>query len=238
MWLTEKIQSKIIRIEDKNPFVDANLCLMKETIKVIIADECQAVLDRLSAVAIAGNDIKVLGQAYNGHHAFKVLELNQLDTDIVILDVGIPGMSRLGTVREIKAEFPHIEILVLSSYRDEAFIRQVMVADATGCVLKNKASDELVNAIRVAHRGEGYFGTEMPKLNALDKSSKKACKLTKREKEVLSLIGQGMTTKEMSKMLFIAATTVDTHRRHLIDKLGVKNSKELILHVAKNGVPA
>ena len=215
----------------------------KEKIKVIIADDHHMVLDGLEALIKTTDDIEVIGLAYNGHHAFKILELNQLDVDIAVLDIDMPVQDGLETTRKIRAEYPNIKVLILTMHNNESYIKEIIAAGASGYILKNKGSNELVNAIRAIHAGEEYFSKAVT--DTLIKSiqeSKKAkpnpqVKLTKREKEVLTLIGEGLTTKEMSKKLFIADTTIETHRRNLLDKLGVKNSKELILYVAKNGVP-
>ncbi|EAY30866.1 response regulator transcription factor [Microscilla marina] len=212
----------------------------KEKIKVIIADDHHMVLEGLEALIKVTNDIEVIGLAYNGHHAFKLLELNQLDVDIAVLDVDMPVQDGLETTRKIRTEYPNIKVLILTMHNNESYIKEIIAAGASGYILKNRGASELVNAIRTIYAGEEYFSKAVT--DTLIKSiqeSKKAkpnpqVKLTKREKEVLALIGKGMTTKEISKQLFIADTTVETHRRNLIDKLEVKNSKELILYVAKN----
>lgn len=216
---------------------------MKDTIKVIIADDHHIVLDGLESLIKATEDIEVIGLAYNGHHAFKILELNQLDVDIAILDIEMPVMDGLEATRKIKAEYPNIKVLILTMYNDKSFIKEIIAAGASGYILKNKGSNELVNAIRAIYQGEEYFSKSVTdtliKSIQEEKQDKKktASKLTKREREVLELIGKGMTSKEVSDELCIATTTVETHRRHLIDKLDVKNSKELILYVAKYGIP-
>jgi DNA-binding NarL/FixJ family response regulator len=215
----------------------------QEKIKVIIADDHHMVLDGLEALIQATDDIEVIGLAYNGHHAFKILELNQLDVDIAVLDIDMPVQNGLETTRKIKVEYPNIKVLILTMHNNESYIKEIIEAGASGYILKNRGASELVNAIRAIHSGEEYFSKAVT--DTLIKSiqeSKKAkpnpqVKLTKREKEVLALIGEGLTTKEIGKQLFIANTTVETHRRNLLDKLGKKNSKELLLYVAKNGVP-
>ncbi|WP_299458801.1 LuxR family transcriptional regulator [uncultured Microscilla sp.] len=216
----------------------------QKKIKVIIADDHHMVLDGLEALIKSTEDIEVIGLAYNGHHAFKLLELNQLDVDIAVLDIDMPVQDGLETTRKIRAEYPNIKVLILTMHNNESYIKETIAAGASGYILKNKGSNELVNAIRAIHSGEEYFSKAVT--DTLIKSiqeSKKAkpnpkVKLTKREKEVLALIGEGMTTKEISKQLFIANTTVETHRRNLIDKLGVKNSKELVLYAIKDGFSA
>ena len=215
---------------------------MKNTIKVVIADDHHIVLDGLESLIKATDDIEVIGLGYNGHHILKIVELNQLDVDVAVLDIEMPVMDGLEAARKIKAEYPNIKVLILTMYNDESYIREIIAAGASGYILKNKGSNELVNAIRAIHKGEEYFSKSVT--DTLIKSiqeerlgkKKNVSKLTEREKEVLELIGQGMTTKGISEELSIAATTVETHRRHLIDKLGVKNSKELMLYVAKHGV--
>jgi DNA-binding NarL/FixJ family response regulator len=215
----------------------------KEKIKVIIADDHHMVLDGLEALINTTDDIEVIGLAYNGHHAFKILDLNQLDVDVAILDIDMPVQDGLETTRKIRAEYPHIKVLILTMHNNESYIKEIIASGASGYILKNKGSNELINAIRTIHASEEYFSKAVT--DTLIKSIQESKKpkpnpkvtLTRREKMVLALIGEGLTTKEISKQMFISDTTVETYRRNLLDKLGMKNSKELILYVAKNGVP-
>lgn len=211
---------------------------MDNTIKVIIADNHRMMLDGLKAIINTSGGIKVTGMAYNGHHVLQLVEA-QPATDVVVLDVEMPVLGGLDTTKKIKERYPHIKVLALTMYSDNSYVTAMVQAGVSGYILKNKGSNELISAIRAVHKGETYFGKAIADIliQSLRKNKKvkQSNGLTKREKEVLSLIGEGLTAKEIAANLCIAPTTVETHRRHLIEKLGEKNTKHLIRYALKNG---
>lgn len=202
-----------------------------------MADDHRIVLEGLEALIKTTQDIKVVDLVRDGQQMLNLLA--QTPVDIALLDMEMPKMDGLDTTRMIKVKFPQVKVLILTMYNNETFIKEVMEAGASGYILKNKGSNELIQAIREIYAGKEYLGDAVKDTLVQSMIGKQTTsvltKLTKRETDVLTLIGQGLTTKQMSKQLEIADSTIETHRRNLIDKLGVSNSKELILYAIKNG---
>ncbi len=207
-------------------------------IKIMLADDHHVVLDGLTALIKATDDLEVVEVAYNGHHALKILETHQID--VAVLDIEMPVIDGLKATKEIKAKYPDIKVLILTMYNNERFIKEIIKSGASGYILKNKGGNELTEAIRAVHRGEEYFTQSVTDtlIEGLRKKKKGSFtpKLTTREKEVLFLIVEGNSSREISEKLFIAGTTVETHRRNLIEKLGVKGTKGLIRHAIEHNL--
>ncbi|MEM9547383.1 MAG: response regulator transcription factor [Bacteroidota bacterium] len=209
-------------------------------ISVIIADDHQIVVDGLVSILEMEADIDVVGTARNGNQVIQLL--TEQKVDVAILDIEMPGLTGVQLSEIIRDKYPSTQVLILSMYNTKNFVQQIINSGAKGYILKNKGKEELVKAIRYVHMGQGYVGQEITDvmMEALKEKSKPKKEpkfvLTKREKEVLALIAQGFSSIEIGKKLFIAPTTVDTHRRNLIDKLDVSNSKELIVFAIKNNL--
>lgn len=202
-------------------------------IKVIIADDHKIVVDGLVSILKEESDIEVVGTALNGEQVLDLAEKHPID--IAVLDIEMPGGPSGVELSEIfKVKYPDIKILILSMYKTENFVKKIIQAGAKGYIIKNKGGEELVKAIRYIYKGDSYIGQEITEVlmealrSTAEEKEKPQVKLTKREKEVLKLIAKGLTSKQIGMQLFIAASTVDTHRRNLIEKIGVENSKGLI----------
>jgi len=205
-------------------------------IKIIIADDHRIVLEGLSSLIEVADDIEIVGLASNGKEIMALL--NSQEVDIVVSDIDMPDMNGVEVARLIRNQFPKVKVLILSMYDSIGFIRKIIEIGAQGYILKNKGKEELINAIKTIHNGGEYFGREIEK--ALRESLKNknvfdTIKLTKREIDVLKLIAKGDTTPIISKKLFIAHSTVETHRRNLIEKTGVSNSKGLVKFAVEEG---
>lgn len=212
-----------------------------KTIKILIADDHAIVLDGLEALIKPTEDIEVIGRAHNGYHTLQILELNSSNIDIVVLDIEMPVMDGIEATKRIKISYPDIKILILTMSNNASTIHEVIQAGVSGYILKNRGSNELLSAIRAIYNGEEYFSksvtdTLIKSIQIKNRANKfSGPKLTKREAEVLKFIGQGLTSKQVAKNLHIATSTVETHRRNLLDKLGLKNSKELLRFAVANG---
>lgn len=210
---------------------------MKQPIKIIIADDHHIMLDGLAALIKATHDIEVTGIAYNGKHALQLVKQHP-EVDIAVLDIEMPVMDGIEATKKMRAQYPSVKVLVLTMHKDESFIRGIIEAGASGYILKKNSGNELVNAIRAVQAGEEYFSKSVTDvlIQGIQKRPPAAppTKLTNREKQVLCLIGEGMTTKEMSAELCIADATIETYRRNLLDKLGMKNSKGLVRYAVEN----
>lgn len=206
-------------------------------ITVLLADDHQIVLDGLRTMLEKEQNIEVVGLASNGHQALRIISGQKVD--IAVLDIEMPDMDGIEVTKKIRLEQPETKVLILSMYSNDTFIKKLIELGVSGYILKNQGQEELVTAINRVAIGDEYFGESVTK--AIIKGMKKSgieevsVKLTQREIEVLKLIGFGMSTPEIAEKLFIAHSTVETHRRNLIDKTGVANSKGLIRYALKNG---
>lgn len=207
-------------------------------INVVIADDHKIVVDGLISILKEEEDINVVGTAYNGQHVIDIVKKNKVD--IAVIDIEMPIMTGVQLSKYLNEHHPEVKVLILSMYKTQAFVEQIVSAGAKGYVLKNKGSEELVKAIRYIYDGQSYIGQEITDvlIEALKAKSEKVEQpkilFTKREKEILALIAEGLTSIKIGEKLFIAPSTVDTHRRNLIEKTGVANSKELIRFALEN----
>lgn len=205
-------------------------------INVLIADDHKIVLDGLSSIISSHEQMSVVCEATNGRQVLDMLATKEVD--VAVLDIEMPELNGVELTKIMVDKYPQIRILILTMYNEIGFIRRVIEAGAHGYVLKEHGKYELIEAILKIHSGEEYFGVDVA--NTLISSMKSTTingeiKLTKREIEVLKLIANGKTTPIISNELFIAHTTVETHRRNLIEKTGVSNSKGLVKFAIENG---
>jgi len=208
-------------------------------IKILLADDHSMFLDGLKSILKAEKDIKVIGIAVNGEEAVSFIEQNEVD--VAVLDINMPSVSGIEAARIISANST-TKILILSMHDDYEFIDEVIDAGCQGYILKNKGHEELINAIHRVHNGKPYFSKRITQKILEERMAPKKrvveplVKLTKREIEVLKLIAQEYTSPEIADKLFIVEATVNTHRRNLISKLGVRNSLGLVRYALKNNL--
>lgn len=205
-------------------------------IKIIIADDHEIVLDGLELVIKNDPNIEIVGRALTGKDVISIV--NVKDVNIVVLDINMPIMDGIETTKFLKKNHPEIKILILSMHEEISFIRSVFNAEANGYILKNKGKEELLNAIYSIHNGKDYFSEEVTQSIYATLKSKDVAgeiKLTEKEKQVLTYIGNGYTGPEIADKLNIAKTTFETHKRNLIEKTGVRNSNTLIKFAIENG---
>ena len=208
-------------------------------IKVLLADDHQIVLDGLSMLLEMEDDIELVAGVLDGDLVLSTLTKNEID--VAILDIEMPIKGGIETAKIIREKYPNTKVLILTMYNREEFITQLIQIGVSGYILKNRGKEELVSAIRKVYNGGEYFGDAVTKviitgIREKKNSFKHSIQLTRREEEVLKLIAQGLSTPQISEKLFIANSTVDTHRRNLIDKLDVPNSKALMKYAIENGL--
>lgn len=208
----------------------------KNAIKILIADDHQMLLDGLRSLLSTEENIHIVGEATHGSQVLDILGFHSVD--IAIIDITMPGMDGYQTVLEIKQKHPQTRIIMLSLHKEEDVIRKFMEAGVSGYVIKDRGSEELVKAINTVASGEEYWDPEVVKisLQSIRKpiASIAEAPLSPREKEVLCLIGNGLTTKKIAEKLFIADSTVETHRKNILSKLGCDTSKQLIINFQNN----
>lgn len=203
-------------------------------IKIIIADDHQIIIDGLRSLLIKEKDIEIVGEASNGKEVIDMIQ--KINVDLVVLDIDMPILSGVETTKIIKQKYPNIKVLILSMYNTERFIHNIIETGADGYILKNKGKEELTLAIKYILDGDEYFGREVEKTFRLSQRRKNnetdKVKLTKRETEVLKLIANGNTTPMISEKLLISHSTVETHRRNLIEKTGVEGGSKGLVRYA------
>jgi DNA-binding NarL/FixJ family response regulator len=192
--------------------------------KVFIVDDHYMVIEGIRSILQNEKDIEWMGHAMNASSCLAFLQ-RQLP-DVIFMDISIPDMNGIDLCKEVKDKYPAVFIIGLSTFNQQSFIQKMMENGASGYVLKNASSDELLEAISIVTRGKTYMSFEVAE--AMKNNPAANIVLTRREKEVLKLIAEGMTNNEIAQTLFISATTIDTHRKNLLAKFDAKNTALLI----------
>ena len=210
------------------------------SIRILIADDHGLMRAGLRAVLEDEPAIEVVGEASNGE---EVLHLTgELLPDIVLLDIGMPGIDGIEATRRLRRIYPQIQVLILTVYDEESLLREAIRAGASGYLIKRAAEDELLAAIQAVSRGDMYIHPAITRLLLKDLSpsisSKKDAldQLTPREFEVMGYIIRGFTNRQIAETLYISMRTVEGHRASLFGKLGLKNRVELVEFAEKHGL--
>ena len=204
-------------------------------INILIADDHAVVRRGLKQILSDTSDMVVAGEAVNGE---EVLSMVQSDTtDVVILDITMPGRSGVEVLRDLKSEYPHIPVLMLSMHPEEQFARRLLKEGASGYMTKETAPEELVQAVRKVHSGGRYVSACLAEQLALALSGTAIAaheSLSAREYQVLCMIGSGNTVSEIAGDLSLTVKTISTYRARLLDKMGMQKNAELIRYVIDN----
>lgn len=196
-------------------------------INVFIIDDHPMVIEGIKALLNATDGITVIGSATDAFAAMDFLKSN--NADVVLLDINLPEVSGLDLCPELKAKFPNIKILGLSTFKERSFISRMIAQGASGYVLKSASQEELIEAIQQAQAGKMYLSMEVAQIMVQAEAPQPQIPiLTTREKEVLALIAEGLTNNQIAAQLYISPLTVDSHRKNLLAKLGVKNTAAMI----------
>lgn len=194
-------------------------------IKIFIADDHYMVVEGIRSMLLQEKNIEWMGHAMTAASCMAFLYRQQ--PDVLLLDINMPDKSGIDLCKEIKAKYPDILIIGLSSFNQQSYIQKMMQNGASGYVLKNASREEIVNAIESVMNGDIFFSNEASVTMRENKDALIPV-ITRREKEVLQLIAEGLINKEIAEKLFISTTTVDTHRNSLLSKFDVKNTANLI----------
>lgn len=207
--------------------------------RILLVDDHQLVLDGLRNILDDVAEVHVVADANNGKQAIEILQ--NLRIQVVLMDIDMPEMGGIEATKLIKRKFPDIKILILSMHNEKGVIQTVIDAGADGYLLKNSSQNELVEGIKSVCQGKKFFTPEVTmtllKTNtemALGNDGEIIQNLTERELEILKLISEGLSNKEIGEKLFISHRTVDTHRTNLMKKLDVHNIAGLIRFALKN----
>lgn len=207
---------------------------------ILIVDDHQLVIDGLKSMLTKEEKLTVLSEANNGQQALDLIMANPSNYNMVITDVSMPLMSGIELCKVIKEKFPHIKVLVISMHNSITIVKDALAAEADGYMLKNTGQDELLKGINRILGDGTYFSQDilpiiMNQFNRGKTTFKAKDTLTEREKEILSLIVQEFTSKEIADKLFISKQTVDTHRINIMQKTDCKTLVGLIKFAIHNG---
>lgn len=209
-------------------------------IRVLLADDHRLVLEGFAFILQKEDDIEVVGKAANGKEALEIIGSSPVD--IAILDLDMPEMGGLKAARIILREYSKTKVMILTMHQNEELIEELISIGVSGFVLKNSERDEFINAIRTVHSGKKYYAENVSDAMMLSKSHQKThlingnISLTKRELQILKLIVDGLSTRQISEKLYIASSTVETHRRKILSKTKAGNSRNLIRIAIENGL--
>ena len=192
--------------------------------KVFIVDDHYMVIEGIRSLLQNEKKIEWMGHAMNASSCLACLKMQQ--PDVLLMDINLPDKSGIDLCKEVKDKYPSVFIVGLSTYNQQSFIEKMIDNGASGYVLKNATQEELMEGIETVMVGKLYFSEEAAQ--SLRKTHNEIPVLTRREKEVLGLIAEGMTNNEIALNLYISSTTVDTHRKNLLSKFEAKNTAALI----------
>ena len=201
-------------------------------IQTLIVDDHQIVLDGIRLMLASHENINVVAEAHNGQEAIDYVIDHQVD--IVVMDLNMPEVNGLEACKSIKKSNPHIKILILSMISEHKMIQRVMDIGANGYMLKNSGQEEIIDAILKVYNGTNHFDERIIQMMLHPQECKQIKNeslhpsLSRREKEILKLIIEEYTTGEIATKLFISFGTVESHRRNMISKLGVRNTAGLV----------
>ncbi|WP_139921439.1 response regulator transcription factor [Hymenobacter sp. DG01] len=213
-------------------------------IRIALADDHAIIRDGIRALLMGETDLQVAAEASNGRQLLELLAGNPVD--VVLLDINMPEMDGHETIRQLQQHHPGVRVLVLSMLSHEEYVNRMLEAGALGYVLKNVSKAEILFAIRSVAAGRRFLCTELG-VDLLHKlrgrgerqsagEEKKSPALSRRETEVLKLIGEGFTTGEIAEKLFTSKRTIETHRQNIIEKTQVRNTAALIRYAVTQGL--
>ena len=192
-------------------------------INIVIAEDHQSLIDGIKVFLEYQDDINVVGEANNGEVLIDIVRNTK--PDVVLTDIRMPKMDGITAARLIKNEFPDCKIIAFSMFEQDEAMAQMQAAGASGYILKNSSLTVMLAAIRAVMNGQTYFDDSIKRnLNSADIDMH----LSKRELEIVKLIGQGKTSQDIAELLFIGKTTVDTHRKNILKKLNLQGKSELL----------
>ncbi len=211
-------------------------------IRVLVCDDHTILREGIRLLLHAEPDLEVVGEAVDGRQA--VEQARALKPDVILMDIAMPLLNGLEATKQIHRMDPNARVLVLTMYESDEYVAQMLEAGATGYVLKKVAGSELVYAIHAVHQGEAFLYPSITKRLVEDylrrieigQDRNSMDLLTEREREVLQLIAEGRTSKEIGDLLSLSVRTVQNHRAHVMQKLGIHDRGDLIKYAIQKGI--
>lgn len=210
-------------------------------IRVLLADDHTILREGIRALLDDQADIEVIGEAEDGQSTVKLVA--KLTPDVVVMDIAMPLLNGLEATRQIQRDYPQVKVLILTMHENEEYIRQVLAAGALGYILKDAAARDLLGAIRAVHQGEVVLSPAITRLVIEDylrwgdiRPADTSNGLTPREREILQLIAEGYTNKEIAEILCLSVKTIQSHRTNLMSKLDLHDRGELIKYAIQKKI--
>jgi DNA-binding NarL/FixJ family response regulator len=211
------------------------------TTRLLLVDDHELMRQGLRSILDREDQVEVVGETSSGREAVKLARA--LSPDVVVMDVAMNDLNGIEATRQIRAECPRVKVIALSSHADSRYVSAVLEAGACGYVLKTNAYDELRRAIDAARQGKTYLCSDVTQsvvgasLQGAGGSTDPARPaLSPREREVLQLLAEGLTSSQIGRRLFVAMTTVETHRRNIMRKLGIHSVADLTKYAVREGL--
>jgi len=214
---------------------------MNGRVKVLVVDDHEVVRQGIKMVLDSDPELDVVGEASSGEEAIE--KVRELQPNVVVMDISMPGLSGFEATRRIRESHPEVQILALTVHDSEAYVFQMLQAGATGYVVKRAPSEEVIQAVKRANAGESVLHPSVAKLLIRDYLSRvehgeeiSFDTLSDREREILKLIAEGKTNKEIAEMLYLSVKTVQAHLANLMRKLGMHDRTELVKYAISKGI--
>jgi DNA-binding NarL/FixJ family response regulator len=207
-------------------------------IRILLADDHALVRAGMKSLLESAEGFEVVGEAPNGREALRLAKA--LKPDVALFDIAMPDLNGLDAARRLGTECPEVRVLILSMHTDPGYVREAMQAGTAGYLLKDAGVEELELAIRAALRGERYLDPRISKqviegyVRGLD--TPEGAALTPRQREILQLIAEGRSTREIAQRLHVSVKTVETHRAQLMDRLGIRDVAGLTRYAIRIGL--
>lgn len=207
---------------------------MNDQLNILIADDHKLFLEGLKLIFSDKKNWKIIAEANKGSEVLEAFEKHQID--LAILDVNMPKPNGIELSKHIVSNYPNCKVLILTMYGDEQFINELFKIGVHAYVLKNAGKVELISAIYSVLQGQRYISKELNHPNESDESFVKSLTLTQREKEIVALLAKEKSSQEIAEILFISVYTVNTHRKNIMSKLGVRNTAGLMKFALENNL--
>lgn len=213
-------------------------------IRILLADDHKLMRSGLKVLIEQQEELQVVGEASDGREAVALVKL--LKPDVVVMDIGMPNLNGIEAARQIGETHPEAAVVMLSMHSDESYVLRALKAGAKGYLLKDSAESDLIRAVQAVAAGKSFFSPAVSKV-LLDDYVRKLKRtgvddpyetLTPREREILQLVCEGKSNKDMANMLNLSVYTVETHRANIMEKLNLKGVPELILYAVRKGIIA
>lgn len=212
------------------------------SIRILLADDHEVVRDGVRALLEKQSDMTVIGEASDGRETVQLAEEHA--PDVVVMDIAMPNMNGIEATRRIVASLPRTAVVILSMHQDESYVLRSLKAGAKGYLLKDSLRSDVIEAVRTVSQGRSFLTRKVSRMLQEDYVRVMQNRgvedsydlLTDREREVLQLIAEGKTNKEVGSVLNISTTTVETHRTHILQKLGLHSVPDIILYAVRKGI--